>query len=100
MPRDFCSCNPLKVGAHHICDATNFGEVPEVISAGLLLRSCILECLQRHVEPDLVAVLEAVGDGLGYTVDPQFDLITLKNLNAFGIRFAGELDHLDRRIVD
>jgi hypothetical protein len=67
---------------------------------GLLFRPRVLECFQRHVKTDFVTMLETVGDGLGHAVNPQFNLIAIKYLNAFGIRFACKLGHLDRRVVD
>lgn len=72
MRRDPYSFHRLEIRAHYVGDPANFGETPEVVGRGLFLCACIFQRVQRDVESDLVAVLEAVGDGLGHAVDPQF----------------------------
>ena len=57
----------IEVGAHHIGDAAEPGEAPQVVHGRpppLAVRAQgLLQRLQGHVQPDLVAVLEAVRDG-------------------------------------
>lgn len=100
MRRDPLSCQCLKIGAHHVGDATNLGVMPYFVGADFSAGTGILEGLDGDIETDLVPVLEAIGDGLGDPIDPQLDLVALKNLYALRIGIPGELDHLDRRIVD
>ncbi|MGA8783971.1 MAG: hypothetical protein WB542_01480 [Polaromonas sp.] len=49
----------------------------------LFLHPGVVERLKGNVKSDFVAVLEAIRHGLGHTVDPQLDLISLEYLDAF-----------------
>jgi hypothetical protein len=60
----------------------------------------VLQRLQRHVQSDLVAMLEAVRHGLGDAVHAQLHAVTLDRLDALGVDAARHLYHLDRRVVD
>ncbi|MDO8737480.1 MAG: hypothetical protein Q7J17_00710 [Candidatus Deferrimicrobium sp.] len=57
-----------------------------------------LESFQGDIEPDLVAVLEAVGDCFFRAVDAERDTTHLVDLHSFGKRIAREPEEADRRI--
>eukprot|EP00952_Eustigmatos_sp_NYUAD-ZCMA_P000759 3155-Eustigmatos_ZCMA.PRE.1 len=65
-----CSFDGLQVGAHHIGDPADLGIAPEIIGRCLLLRPGIFQRFQRHIQADLVTMLETVGHCLGHAVDP------------------------------
>ena len=68
--RDWPSCDQhLKVGLHDPRDAVDPGEVLQFGEVELAGAPCFLEGFERYVEADLVAKLEAVGDGFGHAVD-------------------------------
>jgi hypothetical protein len=50
--------------------------LPEIIGAGLFLSARITQSFQGDVKSDLVAMLEAIGDGIGNAVDAQFERVT------------------------
>ena len=51
----------LEVRPHHIGDATDLREAPELVCVPAGRPPVVAECLERDIEPDLVAELEAVG---------------------------------------
>src|SRR3989338_6153178 len=99
MQRGFWSFDGFEVGAHDIGDATDLGITPEVVCRGFLLRSCILQRLQRYVEPDFVPMLEAVGYGFGDAVYPDINLVDSVRFDALRESIAGVLDKLERRVI-
>jgi len=88
------------VGAHHGGDAAGLGVSPQVVCGRLARPPSVFQRLQRHVQADLVAVLEAVHDRLGRTVHPQLHAVAQVLLDARHVDVAGHLNHLDRRIAD
>src|SRR3990167_10062436 len=94
------SSDALQVRPHHVGHAADLGIAPDLIHRSLVAGTRVLECLQGHVEADLVPVLEAVSHRLRHTVDPQPDAIAFNFFDPCGEGLARELHHLDRRVVD
>ncbi len=64
-------------------DAADLGVMPELVAGGATVAAALAQRLQRNVQPDLVAVLEAVGNGLGDRVHADRDAIDGVDLDAF-----------------
>ncbi|CQR42176.1 protein of unknown function (plasmid) [Thiomonas sp. Sup16B3] len=94
------SCDALQIGPHHVGYAADLGIAPDVIDRCLVAGPRVLQGLQRHIQADLVAVLEAVRHGLCNTVHPELDAIAFNFLDACRVSVARELHHLDRRMVE
>ena len=85
------SSDALQVGPHHVGHAANLGEAPDVIDGYLGAGPGVLEGLQRHVQADLVAVLEAIRCGLGHAVHAELDAIAFNLLDACLVGFPVDL---------
>jgi hypothetical protein len=68
------SSEGLEVGSHHVGDPADLGEFPEIVERVPLPLDTVLERLHGPVQPDLVPVLETVGDGLRGRVDAALPL--------------------------
>lgn len=94
------SPDTFEVGAHHVGHSAYLGETPDVVDGGLAARTGVFQRLQRHIQTDLVAVLEAVRHGLGHAVHAEPDTVAFDLLNPCRVGIARELHHLDGRVVD
>src|SRR5690606_4247679 len=83
-----CSPDALQVRPHHVGYPADLGEAPDVVDRGPVLGPRIFERLQRYVQTDLVAMLEAVRHGLGHTIHSQLDSITYHFLHACRVGVA------------
>ncbi len=69
------SCQTIQIRPHHIGDTAYLVIAPNFVAGHAFLMPSIAECFQGDIKADLVAVFEAVGDGLcdagdsdGYTI--------------------------------
>ena len=59
------------IGPHYVCHPTDLCRRPKLIHGRLLLAKTFSEGLDCKFRPDLGPKLEAVGDGLGWSVNPN-----------------------------
>lgn len=90
----------FQVRAHDIFHPTNSSAVKEFVHVERFSSTICLESFQGDLEPDLVAVLEAVGDGFFRAVDAEGDSTHLVNLYSFGKSIARKPEETDRRICE
>jgi len=64
--------------------AINGGKVPQRIHRQFALCPPITQCFHCHVQTDFVAVLEAVGHGLGGVEDRHLHATNIEPFDAFG----------------
>ena len=79
---------------------TNLSAVKEFVYVERFSSTICLESFQGDIEPDLVAVLEAVGDCFFRAVDAERDTTHLVDLYSFRKRIAREPEEADRRICE
>ena len=65
----------LQVGTHHIRHSANLGSLPQLVHGGFPASPRFPESLQRDFQTDLVPEFEGVGDGLGWTINLDSDLV-------------------------
>jgi hypothetical protein len=84
MPRDHArSQQSLKVRAHHLLDPIDLRKSCESCSVWLLSPFPICpDGFDRNVEPNLVAVLEAVGDRFFRRVNPNGNIVNGNHIDA------------------
>ena len=80
------------------CHPANSSTVKEFVCVERFSSTICLESFQGDLEPDLVAVLEAVGDCFFRAVDAKGDTTHLVDLYSFGKSIAREPEEADRRI--
>src|SRR5659263_183308 len=97
-PRVAGSQEGFQVRAHDFFNPANSGTVKEFLHVERLSSPICLESFQGDIEPDLVAMLEAVGDGFFRAVDAEGDSTHLADLHPFGKSIAREPEEADRRI--
>ncbi len=90
----------LKIGAHHVRHAVDDGVAPSVVHRDLAALHAIAQCFERDIEADLVAVLEAIGDGFGGIEHRHADAVDQYLLNAFGERGAEDAQLADGGLLD
>jgi hypothetical protein len=73
----------LKIGTHDLGHTANLGKAPELVESGAVGTSIVAQCLQCHVEANLVPILETVGDGLCRAIDSDPDALNEMLLDAF-----------------
>ncbi len=88
----------LQVRAHDIFHPANTGTVKELVYVKRFSSTICLESFQGDLEPDLVAVLEAVGDCFFRAVDAEGDSIHRVDLYSFGKSIAREPEEAYRGI--
>ncbi len=71
----------------------------ELVVGALELAAAITQRLKSHVQPDFVAVFEAVGHRLGRAVDLHRDPLDDVFFDAGGQRRAGKADDAEWRVV-
>src|SRR5271165_1194587 len=64
-------CVRFHVGAHYVCHTTNLCRRPKLVHRRFLLAKTFSESLDCQFRSDLGPKLEAVGDGLGWSVNPN-----------------------------
>lgn len=82
----------LQVGAHDVRDAIDFRITPESIHVDATGAPSLTQRLQRHIDADLIAVFDAIGDGFFQTVDPDGYPIDEMFLHARREYVAGQSD--------
>jgi hypothetical protein len=70
-----CSRDGLQVRLHHSSNPAHFSSLPEFIHCGLALPIAIAQSLKRHISPNLVPILEAVGNGFCRIENPDGDAL-------------------------
>lgn len=88
----------LQVRTHDFFHPTNTGTTKEFVYVKRFSSTICLESFQGDLEPDLVAVLEAVGDCFFRAVDAEGDSTHLVDLYSFGKSIAREPEEAYRRI--
>jgi hypothetical protein len=88
----------FQVRTHDFFHPTNTGTAKELVYVKRFSSTICLESFQGDFEPDLVAVLEAVGDGFFQAVDAEGDAAHLVDLDSFGKSFTRKPKETDRRI--
>ena len=63
----------LQIGTHDVRHSADFGGLPEFVESRFALLQAITQCFDRDIDTDFVAILEAVGHGLGGRVDAKGD---------------------------
>src|SRR5579883_2168792 len=58
-----------EIGAHDVGHPADLREAPQLVHRRPPFAPGLAQRLQRHIQPDLVPIFEAVGDGLGRAVD-------------------------------
>ena len=94
------SSDALKVGPHHVGDAADLGETPDVIDGGLLRARASFSASSATSRPILFRCLKQSATVLATLYTRSLTPSRSSFLNACGIGIACELHHLDRRIVD
>lgn len=89
----------FQIRAHYLVHSANPCVVEERLHTRPLPLAAEPKRLDGHVEADLVAVFEAVGDCLFGTVDPDGLTIHLVGLYPLAERLAGEPEDAQRWIV-
>jgi len=88
----------FQVRAHDFFYPANTSTVKEFVHVERFPSPIGLENLEGDIEPELVAMLEAVGDGFFRAVDAEGDSTHLADLHPFGKSIAREPEEADRRI--
>src|SRR5881296_2056497 len=85
------SCDQrLDVGPHDLLDPADPGVAVHLVHRDAALAPRLAQGLERHLETDLVPVLETVGDGLGQRVDAHGLSLDAMGFDPLRERFAGE----------
>jgi len=90
----------FQVRAHDVFHPANTSTLKEFVYVERFSSPICLESFHGDIEPDLVAVLEAVGDGFFRAVDAKGDSTHLVDLYSFGKSIAREPEEADRRICE
>ena len=72
--------------------------MPQIIHRAAALSPALAQCLQRNVQPDLLAILEAVGDCFRRFVDLDRYTVDEVLLDAGMERVAGESHDAQRQV--
>src|SRR3990172_4493434 len=88
----------FQVRAHDFFDPANPSTLKEFAYVERFSSPICLESFQGDIEPDLVAMLETVGDCFFRAVDAEGDSTHLVDLHSFGKSIAREPEEADRRI--
>src|SRR6218665_2626428 len=98
-PADFSwvhrSSEGFQIRPHDLGDAINLRVMLEFLHGGATGAPSFAQRLKRHVQPDLVAELKAVGHRLGRVVDPDRDTFYLALFQAFFQRRTRKMDNAD-----
>jgi hypothetical protein len=89
----------LQVGLHDTFDPVDLGEVAQFGHGDLAAAPGIFQRLQRHVQADLVAELEAVGHRLGGAVDADGCAVVGHGLDAVAVRGAAQARDAQRGVA-
>src|ERR1022692_4432325 len=65
------SGQPFQIGPHDLGHATNACGFPEFVHRAVAPAPALAECFHRHVEADLVAVLETIRHGVRRAIYPD-----------------------------
>src|SRR5659263_523891 len=90
----------FQVRAHDFFHPANSSAVKEFVYVERFSSTICLESFQGDLEPDLVAVLEVVGDCFFRAVNAEGDSTHLVDLYSFGKSIAREPEEADRRILE
>lgn len=77
-------CENLQIRPHHTIDSANSGVAVHLIHAEAPCLPALAQRLKGHVQTNLVAVLEGVGDGFNdalHTRRIAFDAVSLDSFN-------------------
>lgn len=89
----------LQIRLHHVLHAADLRVAPKLIHRTAARAPAFAQRFERDIEPDLVAVLEAVGHGFGRTIYPYPNAFDLMFFDAGGQRLAGEPHDAQRRVI-
>src|SRR3990170_3239152 len=98
LPQVAGSQDGFQVRAHDFFHPANTSTLKEFVYVERFSSTICLESFQGDLEPDLVAVLEAVGDCFFRAVDAERDTTHLVDLYSFRKSIAREPEEADRRI--
>src|SRR2546423_13081555 len=87
----------LEIGPHHVLHPADAGRGPQLVHRRLPPPEAVAEGLKGHIEPDLAAILEAIGHRLGWRVDIHSDSLNPVPLNHRGKRRAARADDPELR---
>src|SRR3990170_6245291 len=90
----------LQVGAHDVFHPADSREAYEIVDLESPASPVGLEGLHGHVDADLVAMLETVGDRLLRGVDAYRHAVDVVRVNPFGINRSGKPEDADRRELE
>ena len=79
---------------YKLLDTADSSKVEKSVTAVLRLMNTGAQCGDRNVDPDLVAELEAVGDGFHRAVNANRHAVDFQIYNALCQRLPGEADNL------
>jgi hypothetical protein len=75
--------NRFEVWPHDIGNSTDFGKLPELVCGRRTFAPSVSERFNGNVDADLIAVLEAVGDGFGRRVNFDVHAVDAMVFDAF-----------------
>ena len=90
----------FQIRAHHFFHAADAREFHELVNIGSFPASIEPQGFEDRIEPELIPILEAVGQRLFRTVDAKPDAIHLVRFDAFRERAACKPKHAERRMLE
>ena len=93
------SSDGFQIRPHHVGDAADLRRLQQIVHRRPSIPPALTQRLQGHVQTGFVAVLEAVGNGLGEGVDPDRDAVDAMFLDAEREGAAGKPDDPQRGVL-
>ena len=90
----------VQIGLHHASHAADAGEARQVVRTAPVAATEVAQRFDRDVDADLVAVLEAVSDGLGGRVDANLDALDSVGVDSLGEGRVREARDPQTRVVE
>ena len=100
LPLQSAPCDRFKVWAHHACDALELCIFPDLVETEVRSTFKLTQRLQRHVQANLVSVLETVHNRARRRREPQPDALYAAFRDALRPSGLRESDDSNRRILE